>query len=237
MPFGRFFQQELIRELRVVWPRPDALSIRYPLKEQKIASGAVLHVAPDQVVQLVYRGEYGDQFGSGRHVLTKESLPVLNRLSSWPYGSGQPFQADLYFLNTGPVRAVPFRTYNAIFWDHAALRKVPLRFAGDFDARMVDPRRFLTEVAGADQAFYAAEFGDSIRLRMIELILQAARSAKLSVGQWRRDVAKLGTLFLPAVAAAARTEYGFDVEALRLREVTMPPEIETKLAAVGWGGD
>src|SRR5689334_17334712 len=181
MRFSRFFQQELIREVRMVWPRPDALSIRYRLNDQKIASGAVLHVQPDQLAQLVYLGEYGDQFGPGQHVLTKETLPVLSRLSIWPYGSGHPFQLDLYFLNTGFIRSVPFRAYNAIFWDDPALGKVPLRFAGDFDARMVNPRRFLTEVAGADEAFYVSEFSDSIRLRMVDLILKAARNARLNL--------------------------------------------------------
>jgi membrane protease subunit (stomatin/prohibitin family) len=233
MPFGRFFHQELIRELRMDWARPDLLSARYPFKDRKIAPGAILHVRPEQIAQSIYRGEYGDQFGPGQHVLTRETLPILNGLSIWPYGAGQPFQFDLYFLNTGLIPDVPFRTYQAIFWGNVVHERVPIRFAGDFDARIVHPRRFLTEVAGADQAFHVGEFSDSVRLRMVNLIIKAARDAQISLDRWRREVANLGAVLLPDVAEAARTEYGFDVPRLRLTELTMPPEIETKLSAAG----
>lgn len=233
MPFSRFFHQELVRELRMDWARPDLLSVRYPFRDRKVAPGAILHVRPEQIAQSVYRGEYGDQFGPGQHSLTKETLPMLNRLSIWPYGAGQPFQFDLYFVNTGLIRNVPFRTYQAVFWGNVVHERVPIRFAGDFDAQIIHPRRFLTEVAGAEQAFHVGEFSDSVRLRIVNLIIKAARDAHISLDRWRREVADLGAVLLPVVAEAARTEYGFDVPRLHLNELTLPPEIETKLSAAG----
>lgn len=215
------------------WSRPELISVRYPFGDRKVAPGAILHVRPEQIAQSVYRGEYGDQFGPGQHVLTKETMPILNRLSIWPYGAGQPFQFDLYFLNTGLIPNVPFRTYQAIFWGNVVHERVPIRFAGDFDAQIVHPRRFLTEVAGADQAFSVDEFSDSVRLRIVNLIIKAARDARVGLDRWHREVANLGALLLPEVADAARNEYGFDVPRLRLTELTMPPEIETKLSAAG----
>ncbi len=216
-----------VRLIRMDFRHADTLSARFPLKDRRILPGAILEVAPDQVAQAVYLGAYGDAFGPGRHPLRRETMPVTAALDNWPFGPEALFELDLYFLRTTPVGAVPFWTDRPVPWsrfavvvDRADAGAVSVQ--GDFNARITDPRRFLTEVAGAEEEFSTDEFSDSFRLRALAAVAGAALAANLTRERWRREGETLGPALLPAVAETCRSEYGLELTRLRLTAEDAP---------------
>lgn len=73
----------------------DTLSYRFPDDDRAIERGAQLIVRGSQAAQFVYLGRYGDTFGPGKHRLTTDNIPVLNRIKGWKYGFESPFKADV----------------------------------------------------------------------------------------------------------------------------------------------
>ena len=56
---------------------------------------------------------------------------------------------------------------------------VRLRAFGTYDFRIVDPPKFLKEVAGTDQHFRLDEFSDAMRSRLVSVFSDALASSKV----------------------------------------------------------
>src|SRR5262249_44222586 len=125
----------------------DTLSFRFPDEDKEIKRGAQLIVRESQMAQFVYLGEFGDTFGPGKHSLTTDNIPVLTRLKSWKYGFESPFKADVYFLVTRLFTGNKWGTSNPVMVRDQDFGIVRLRAFGTYDFRIVDPQKFLKEVA------------------------------------------------------------------------------------------
>ena len=78
-----FIKGELIEIIEWQDDSRDSISFRFPDEDKAIKNGAQLIVRESQTVQFVYLGEFGDQFGPGKHTLTTDNIPILTRLKSW----------------------------------------------------------------------------------------------------------------------------------------------------------
>src|SRR5512135_1252949 len=128
----------------------DTLSYRYPDDDKEIKRGAQLIVRESQAVQFVYLGQFGDQFGPGKHELTTDNIPILTRLKGWKYGFESPFKADVYYVNTRLFTGNKWGTANPVMMRDPDLGVVRVRAYGTYDFRVVDPKVFLREVACTD---------------------------------------------------------------------------------------
>jgi membrane protease subunit (stomatin/prohibitin family) len=126
----------------------DTLSFRFPDADKEIKNGAQLIVRESQNVQFVYLGQYGDLFGPGKYTLTTDNIPVLSRLKGWKYGFESPFKADVYYLTMRLFTGNKWGTSNPIMVRDQDFGIVRVRAFGTYDFRIVDPPKFLKEVAG-----------------------------------------------------------------------------------------
>ena len=116
----------------------DTLSYRFPDQDKEIKRGAQLIVRESQLVQFVYLGQFGDQFGPGKHTLTTDNIPILTRLKGWKYGFESPFKADVYYVTTRLFTGNKWGTSNPMMVRDADFGIVRLRAFGTYDFRIVD---------------------------------------------------------------------------------------------------
>src|SRR4026207_431767 len=217
----------------------DTLSYRFPDDDKEIKNGAQLVVRESQVVQFVYLGQYGDLFPPGKHTLTTDNIPVLTTLKGWKYGFESPFKADVYFVVTRLFAGNKWGTSNPVMMRDSDFGIVRLRAFGTYDFRIVEPQRFLKEVAGTDQHFRIDEFADSMRSRLVSIFSDALASSKVPALDVAMRYTELGDALLPLINPVIREKYGIEMTSFILENVSVPPEVEaaidkrSSMAAVG----
>ena len=217
----------------------DTLSFRFPDEDKEIKNGAQLIVRESQVAQLVYLGEFGDTFGPGKHTLTTDNIPILTNLKSWKYALESPFKADVYYVVTRVFTGNKWGTANPVMIRDTDFGVVRLRAYGTYDFRIVDPKRFLKEVAGTDDHFRLDEFADAMRSRIVSVFSDALAAAKVPALDVASRYGELGEALLPLINPVVGAKYGLQIGSFIIENVSVPPEVEqavdkrSSMAAVG----
>ena len=234
-----FIKGQLIEIIQWTDDSRDTLSYRWPDEDKEIKRGAQLVVRESQVVQFVYLGQYGDTFGPGTHTLSTDNIPILTRLKGWKYGFESPFKADVYYLNTRLFTGNKWGTANPIMVRDQDFGIVRVRAYGTFDFRIIDPKLFLSEVAGTDQHFRLDEFADAMRSRLVSVFSDALASAKVPVLDVATRYVELGEALLPLLNPVLQAKYGIEMGSFVIENVSVPPEVEqaidkrSSMAAIG----
>jgi excisionase family DNA binding protein len=236
---GDFVRGELIEIIEWADDARLTLTHRFPDADRAIKNGAQLIVRESQLAQFVYLGEFGDTCGPGRHTLTTDNLPVLTRLRSWKYGMASPFKADVYFLNTRVFSGNKWGTTNPVMMRDDQLGVVRVRAFGTYDFRIVDLKRFLRDVAGADHDFTVDEFVETMRSRVVSVFSDAIASSGIPVFDVAGRYGELGAALLPLVNPVVMAKYGLEVVSFVVENVSVPEEVEraidkrSSMAAIG----
>jgi excisionase family DNA binding protein len=217
----------------------DTLSFRFPDQDKEIKRGAQLIVRESQIAQFVYLGEFGDTFGPGKHTLTTDNIPVLSRLKGWKYGFESPFKADVYYVVTRLFTGNKWGTSNPVMVRDKDFGIVRVRAFGTYDFRIIDPKKFLKEVAGTDQHFRLDEFADTMRSRLVSVFSEALAKSNVPVLDVATRYSELGAALLPIINPVIGEKYGFEMPTFVIENVSVPPEVEqaidkrSSMAAVG----
>jgi excisionase family DNA binding protein len=239
MGLSDFLRRELIEIIEWTDDSRDTLAYRFPDDDKEIKRGAHLIVRESQVAQFVYLGQFGDTFRPGRHTLSTDNIPVLTTLRGWKYGLASPFKADVYFVSTRTFTGNKWGTSNPVMMRDADFGVVRLRAFGTYDVRVVDPPRFLREVAGTDQHFTLDEFADTMRSRIVSVFSEALASSRVPALEVASRYSELGGALLPLINPALTAKYGVELPAFVVENVSVPPEVEaaidkrSSMAAVG----
>jgi excisionase family DNA binding protein len=234
-----FVRGELLEIIEWTDASRDTLSYRFPDDDKAVKRGAQLIVRESQLAQLVYLGQFGDQFGPGKHTLTTDNIPILTRLKGWKYGLESPFKADVYFVVTRLFAGNKWGTSNPVMARDADFGIVRLRAFGTYDFRIVDAPLFLKEVAGTDEHLRLEEFADVMRSRIVSVFSGALATAQVPVLDAARRYAELGEALLPLINPVLGVKYGIELTSFVVENVSVPPEVEeaidkrSSMAAVG----
>src|SRR6187399_2802318 len=234
-----FIKGELLEIVEWTDDSRDTLSWRFPDDDKAIKDGAQLIVRESQVAQFVYLGEFGDTFGPGKHSLTTDNIPVLSRLKGWKYGFESPFKADVYYVITRLFTGNKWGTSNPVMVRDKDFGIVRVRAFGTYDFRIIDPKKFLKEVAGTDQHFRVDEFADTMRSRLVSVFSEALAKSNVPVLDVATRFSELGAALPPLINPALSEKYGFEMPAFVIENVSVPPEVEaaidkrSSMAAVG----
>lgn len=221
-----FIKKELIEIIEWTDDSRDTLSYRWPDDDRQIKNGAQLIVRESQMVQFVAAGQYADLFGPGKHSLSTQNIPVLSTILGWKYGFESPFKCDVYYLNTRLFTGNKWGTSNPVMMRDADFGVVRLRAFGTYDFRIVDPPKFLKEVAGTDQNFRLDEFADTMRSRIVSVFTEALAKAGVPVLDVATRYSELGEALLPIINPAMTGKYGIEITSFILENVSVPPEVE-----------
>ncbi|MFD2754741.1 SPFH and helix-turn-helix domain-containing protein [Comamonas terrae] len=204
----------------------DTLSYRWPDDDKEIKNGAQLIVRESQQAQFVSTGQFADLFGPGKHSLTTQNIPILSTIQGWKYGFNSPFKCDIYFINTRLFTGNKWGTSNPIMMRDKDFGVVRLRSFGTYDFRIVEPAKFLKEVAGTDQNFRLDEFADTMRSRIVSVFSEALAKAQVPALDVAQRYGELGDALLQLINPAMTDKYGLEITSFVLENVSVPPEVE-----------
>ncbi len=114
-----------------------------------------------------------------------------------------------------------------------------VRAFGTYDFKIVEPKRFLKEVAGTDEHFRLDEFADTMRSRLVSVFSDALATARIPVLDVATRYMDLGEALLPIINPIITSKYGIEMASFVLENVSVPPEVEaaidkrSSMAAVG----
>ena len=224
-----FINRQFIDVIEWVDDSRDTLSYRFPDDDKEIKNEAQLIVRESQVAQFVYVGQYADTLGPGKHTLKTENIPIISDLLGWKYKFQSPFKADVYYITTRVFTGNKWGTSNPVMMRDADFGVVRMRAFGTFDFKIVNPPLFLKEVAGTDQHFRLDEFNDVMRSRIVSVFSETLASAKVPALDVATRYAELGNALLAPVNAVMRENYGLEMTAFVIENVSVPPELEAAI--------
>ena len=224
-----FIKGELLEIIEFNDDSRDTLVWRFPDEDKTIKNGAQLIVRESQLAQFVYLGQFGDCFGPGKHTLTTDNIPVLNKLKGWKYGFQSPFKADVYYVTTRLFTGNKWGTANPVMMRDADFGVVRLRAFGSFDFKIVDAPVFLKEVAGTDQHFRLDEFADTMRSRIVSVFSEALASCGVPALDVAARYSELGDALLPLINPQVTAKYGIEITSFIVENVSVPPEVEAAI--------
>jgi len=224
-----FIKGQLLEVIEWTDDSRDTLSYRFPDDDKEIKNGAQLIVRESQLVQFIYLGEFGDTFLPGKHTLTTDNIPILTTLKSWKYGFNSPFKADIYYVTTRVFTGNKWGTANPIMMRDKDFGIVRVRAFGTFDFHIIEPKKFLKEVAGSDQHFRLDEFADTMRSRIVSIFSEALATANVPVLDLATRYSELGEALLPLINPILLGKYGLEMTAFVLENASVPPEVEAAI--------
>lgn len=224
-----FLNRQFIDVIEWVDDSRDTLSFRFPDDDKQIKNNAQLIVRESQVAQFVYVGQFADTLGPGRHTLTTENIPILGDLLGWKYKFQTPFKADVYFVTTRVFAGNKWGTAHPVMMRDADFGVVRLRAFGTYDFKIVDPVKFLREVAGTDHQFRLDEFSDVMRSRLVSAFSETLAASGVPALDVATRYRELGEALLAPLNAVMQEKYGLIMTTFVVENVSVPPELEQAL--------
>jgi membrane protease subunit (stomatin/prohibitin family) len=220
---------ELVDIIEWVDDSQHTLVFRFPRYKSEIKNGAQLVVRPGQCAIFVDQGEVGDVFEPGQYELTTDNLPLLSTLRGWKHGFNSPFKCEVYFVSTRQVTDLKWGTPNPIMLRDADFGPLRIRAFGTYSLRAIDPRILLRELVGTSQSFEAEEVGELLRSIIVEAFTDMIGQAKIAALDLAANYRGLSEELRKRVRERIDDEYGLDVPALFIINVSLPPEVEKVL--------
>jgi membrane protease subunit (stomatin/prohibitin family) len=231
---------ELVDIVEWVDDSQHTLVYRFPRYQNEIKNGAQLVVRPGQVAIFVDQGQIADVFEPGQYELSTENMPVLSTLRGWKYGFRSPFKCEVYFVSTRQITDLKWGTPNPIMLRDADFGPLRIRAFGTYSLRAMEPRILLKELVGTDGSFQADEVGELLRSIIVESFTDMIGQAKIAALDLAANYRELSEQLRRRVRERIDDEYGLDVPALFIVNVSLPPEVEKALdtrASMGVIGD
>ncbi len=222
---------ELIDIIQWVDDSQHTLVYRFPRYQNEIKNGAQLVVRPGQCAIFVDQGEIADVFEPGSYELSTDNLPLLSTLRGWKHGFESPFKCEVYFVSTRQLTDLKWGTPNPIMLRDADFGPLRIRAFGTYALRAVDPRILLKELVGTNGVFDANEVGELLRSIIVEAFSTMIGQAKIAALDLAANYRDLSEQLRARVRERIDDEYGLDVPALFIVNVSLPPEVEKALDA------
>jgi membrane protease subunit (stomatin/prohibitin family) len=203
----------------------DTIVWRFPRHDNEIKMGARLVVRESQTAVFVNEGVIADIFPPGTYELETQNLPILSTLKGWKYGFHSPFKAEVYFVTSRLFTDMKWGTQNPVIVRDASFGMVRLRAFGAYAARVVDPRKLVTELAGTDPQFRTEEIQEYLRQTIVGRLSSTLGSSGIGV----LDLSAHQSTIAAGLAADLTEELapvGIEIPKFIIENISLPPEVE-----------
>jgi membrane protease subunit (stomatin/prohibitin family) len=130
----------------------DELVWKFPNSE--LSTMTQLIVNQSQSAILFKDGVALDVFRAGRHTLSTNNIPILNRLVNLPFGGQSPFAAEVWFVNHAIPLDLKWGTPTPLqLEDPQYGLVVPVGAFGQMGVQVTDPGRFVSGLVGTMRTF------------------------------------------------------------------------------------
>ncbi len=209
----------------------DTLVWRFPRYRNEIKNGAHLIVRPGQVAIFVHRGEIADVFLPGSHILTADNMPILSTLGGWKHGFESPFKSEVYFCNTRQITELTWGTPVPVTVRDPEFGVIRVRAYGTYALRAYDPKALLRELVGTDESFEADEIHELMRGLINSCVADVLGNSGIPAIELAASTLALADRLRLTVADKIDDEYGLDVAALYIANISFPEEVQKAIDA------
>lgn len=130
----------------------DQLVWKFPNSELSTLTQVIVNES--QTAVLFKDGQRLDALGAGRHTLSTNNIPLLNRLVNLPFGGKSPFAAEVWFVNRAIPLDLKWGTPNPMQLEDPQYGLiVPVSAFGQMGIRISDPGLFLGRLVGVMPTF------------------------------------------------------------------------------------
>ncbi len=220
-----FIKKQFIDILQWTETGDGTLAWRYPVQDMEIQYGGQLVVRESQLAVFVNEGKVADVFGPGTHKLTTQTLPVLTYLKNWDKLFESPFKSDVYFFSTRQQIDQRWGTAQPITIRDKDFGAVRLRAFGNYAFRIVDAKKFHTEISGTRATYTVADLEGQLRGVMLQHISDGIAQSGIPF----LDLAANQIEFAKAMATATAPAFealGLKLEGVTVQSVSLPEELQ-----------
>lgn len=130
----------------------------------EIKWGSQLTVRESQEAVFFRDGKALDVFGTGRHVLQTQNIPVVGKwATSFGYGPDSPFRAEVVFIGKQLFPNLKWGTKEPILFRDTELQMIRLRSYGSFSIQVQDSMLFVNKVVGTMGLYTTSVIEDYLR--------------------------------------------------------------------------
>lgn len=130
---------------------PGIYAWKFPSTE--LSTWTQLIVRESQEAVMLKDGKAVGPFGPGRHTLSSENFPFLNKILAIPFGRS-PYFAEVWFVQKAFTLNVPWGTTDPLQLEDPEFHiMLPVRAFGQYGITVDDPCKFLTKLVGTLPAF------------------------------------------------------------------------------------
>lgn len=223
-----FAKKQFIDVIQWTEPEDGILAYRYPMAEMEIQNGASLTVRESQLAVFVDEGKVADIFAPGRYTLTTQTLPVLTYLKNWDKLFESPFKSDVYFFSTRLQMDRKWGTPNPITIRDPEFGVVRLRAFGIYAYRMVDPKKFHTEISGTRDIYTVADLDGQLRNTIIAAMTDLFAQSGIAFLDMAANQDELGKRLHEKLQPVFE-RYGLELDNLVVQNVSLPEELQAIL--------
>jgi membrane protease subunit (stomatin/prohibitin family) len=220
-----FIKKQFIDIIQWTETGDGTLAWRFPMAGMEIQNGASLTVRESQVAVFVNEGQVADVFGPGMYKLTTQTLPVLTYLKNWDKLFESPFKSDVYFFSTRQQVDQKWGTPQPITIRDKDFGAVRLRAFGNYAYRVVDPKKFHTEISGTRDTYTVADLDGQLRGLMLQHISDAVAQSGIAF----LDLAANQIEFAKQLQSATAPSFeaiGLKLEGVTVQNVSLPEELQ-----------
>lgn len=204
----------------------DASILAWKYPNTELATWTQLIVNESQEAVLVRNGQIAEVFGPGRHVLSTDNIPVLQKMINLPFGKRSPFSAEVWFINRAFALDIRWGTTTPIqVQDPKYGVFVPLRAFGQFGIQIEDSRRFLIKMVGTMKMFNSKTLTDYFRglyvTRVKDRITGCLVKSKISILEINAHLNEISKE-LEEELRAELEEYGIRVATFYVNDISAP---------------
>lgn len=223
----------------IKWDDPGSEIVwRFP--ETELTTMSQLIVNESQTAVVFKGGQRCDVFGAGRHSLSTQNIPLLNKLINLPFGGKSPFSAEVWFVNRTVPLNLKFGTPTPLQVEDPVYQVVvPVRAFGQFGLQIEDPTLFIQKIVGAnsrfDQSSLVEHFKGILVSRLRSKIAQIVIQQKVGVLEIETMLDEISRQ-LETDYAPDYADYGLGIRAFRVMSISVPEDdptvVELKRAKV-----
>jgi membrane protease subunit (stomatin/prohibitin family) len=198
-------------------------------RENQLRIGTQLVVNESQDAFMFKGGKLLDVFGAGTHTLTSYNIPFLADVIGLAFGGDTPFTAEVFYVNKALSQdakwgLLPFNIVEPNF-----KVPIPITCRGSYSVKIVDSRKFLTEIVGVSSLYNQLELQKLFRGIITESTKNAIwkLSKDLGLGPLELEymVKELSNSIQPAVKFAM-SKYGLEISFFSVEGISVVDEDE-----------
>lgn len=134
-------------------PKVHEFIFAYRVPQTNLSNYTQLVVHESQEALLFSKGQLMQKFGPGKHTLNTENTPILRNLFGLPFGSNNPYTAEIWFVNKLYPSNLSWSISNMPIHDSDYQTMLPLQANGQYGIQISDSEKFLIKMVGTKDVF------------------------------------------------------------------------------------